>query len=176
MFSGSAHSPQPSLDDICSDIARLLFFGVCILFLCHFSKMTLAVLPFTVTWPILFFLHSDTHFHMFLSLIFFWTVTMWWLYNPKCPCAMTSDGDYGRHFTRDHPWCASHVFRDTTSVLCCCKIYRRRRCSSLYPLSPVLSSRSVVCSVRVTLKHGENVSRFISRTADDSNLLLTGLH
>ena len=55
MFSGSAHSLQPSLDDICSDIARLLFLGVCILYLCHFSKMTLAVLPFTVTWPVLFF-------------------------------------------------------------------------------------------------------------------------
>jgi hypothetical protein len=99
---------------------------------------------------------------------------MWWLYNPKCPCVMTFDVDYGRHFTRDHPWRASHVFRDTTSVLRCCKKCRRRSCLSLYPLSPVLSSRSVVCLVRVRLKHDENVSRFIARKADDSNLLLTG--
>ena len=60
MFSGSAHSLQPSPDDICSDIARLLFLGLCILFLCHFSKMTLAVLPFTVTWPVLFYTHIPT--------------------------------------------------------------------------------------------------------------------
>ena len=59
---------------------------------------------------------------------FFWTVTVLWLYNRKYPCVMTSDGDYGRHCTRDRPRCAPHVFRDTTCVPCCCKKYRRRAC------------------------------------------------
>jgi hypothetical protein len=158
VFSDCACSLKPSLDHICSDIGRFLSLGVCVLFLSHFSSMTLAVLTL-------------------LSLDLFFFVRRFPLYDvlfkschsgvhiPKYPCVRTSDCDDGRHCTADRPRSVPNTCFSRHEL---CKKHMPTGCTCRNSPYQQYYHREMlfVCTIRVALKHNGDVCHHIDPQND----------